>query len=61
MINLQVSAFHLDFSTLEIEKGVKAVLPSGISYVIHPTTFQPLIKVESLVLENEPQVSSPKS
>lgn len=61
MLNLQVNAFHLDFSTLDIEKGLKAVLPSGISYVIQPTTFQPSIKVEALVLEKEPQVPSPKS
>lgn len=54
MLNLQVTAFHIDFSTLDIEKGKKAIRPSGINYVI-----QPALKVEPTVLE-EKQQSEPE-
>lgn len=56
MINQQITAFHVDFSTLDIEKGQKAILPSGINYTIQPTTIPPTVKVEGLVLEKEQQI-----
>lgn len=51
MENLQVTAFHIDFSTLDIEKGQKSVGPSGINYTIQPT-----LKIEGLVIEEQIQV-----
>ena len=48
MINLQVTAFHLDFSTLDMERG-KADIP-GNTYTIQPTTTPPLLKVEGTLI-----------
>lgn len=51
MVDLQVTAFHIDFSTLDIEKGQKALPPFGINYTIQPT-----LKVEGSMLDEKEQV-----
>ena len=56
MVNQQFTAFHVDFSTLDIEKGHKAILPSGVNYTIQPMTIPPTVRVEGLVLEKKQQI-----
>lgn len=51
MVNLQVTAFHIDFSTLDIEAGEKAIIPSGINYTIQPTVIPPMMKWEPMLIE----------
>jgi len=58
MIILEVTAFHTDFSTLEMEKGEKSFLPSGINYTIHPTTFEPILQVEGFVIDENQQIGN---
>ena len=53
MASLEVTAFHLDFSTLDIEKGEKVVCPVGMNYVVKPTLQQPLLQIKGLVLPEE--------
>lgn len=50
MEHLQITAFHMDFSTLDIEKGGKALLASSMGYVFRPTA-----QIEGFVLEEKEQ------
>ena len=50
MIQLQVTAFHLDFSTLDMEKGKADIIPSGSTCTIQPITIPPLLKVEGILI-----------
>lgn len=51
MANLKVTAFHIDFSTLDIEAGEKVVVPSGVNYTIQPTLIPPMMKWEAVLVE----------
>lgn len=53
MMNLEVTAFHLDFSTLDIERGKTDIVPSGSTTVIQPTVFSPEIKVEGVLIDEK--------
>jgi len=55
MVNLKVTTFHIDFSTLDIEKGKTAISPLSINYVIQPTLQQPVLEIKGLVLEEKEQ------
>lgn len=50
MINLQVTAFHLDFTTLDMERGKADIIPSGNTCTIQPITIPPLLKVEGILI-----------
>ena len=51
MINLQVTAFHLDFSTLDMERGKADIIPSGSTSTIQPTTMSPMIKMQGVLID----------
>jgi len=51
MINLQITAFHLDFSTLDMERGKADIIPSGNTLTIQPTIIPPMIKVEGMLID----------
>jgi len=53
MVNLQVVAFHIDFSTLDIEAGEKVIVPSGANYTIHPAVISPTVKWETILIETD--------
>jgi len=48
MANLPMTAFHIDFSTLDIENGRKALAPFVFNY-----TIQPILRIEGLPLEEK--------
>lgn len=50
MANLLMTAFHIDFSTLDIENGRKALAPFDLNYTIQPT-----LRIEGLPLEEKQQ------
>ncbi len=53
MVNLQITAFHIDFSTLDIEAGEKAIIPSGVNYTIQPTIISPMVKWETISIKTD--------
>ncbi len=53
MINLQVTAFHLDFSTLDIEKGKVDISPSGSTSTIQPIIISPIGMPYTLSIEED--------
>ena len=52
MVILEVTSFHTDFSTLEMEKGEKIFLPSDVNYTIHPMTIEPILQVEGFTIDD---------
>jgi hypothetical protein len=52
-MNLQVTAFHLDFSTLDMERGKADIIPSGISYTIQPIIIAPMIELEGILIDKD--------
>jgi len=53
MINLQVTAFHRDFSTLDIENGKVDIVPSEITCIIQPTIIPLAIRVEGMLVDKD--------
>lgn len=53
MINLQVTTFHRDFSTLEIENGETQIMTTGTTCTISPAVFNSMIRLESKIVEEE--------
>ena len=51
MVNLKITAFHMDFSTLEMERGMMTVIPSGVTYTTKPTIVPPLFKLEGILID----------
>lgn len=60
MINLQVTTFHMDFSTLDIERGKVAIVPSRITCTIRPVVITPLIKIEGLLIQQNNKTKETK-
>jgi hypothetical protein len=57
---LQVTAFHMDFSTLDMERGETTVIPSGVTCIIQPTIITPLIKLEGILIGEDKNTGDDK-
>lgn len=52
MENLQIISFHVDFSTLDIERGEITVNPSGGTCTIRPMII-PAFRLEGILMAEE--------